>query len=108
MAFLFRLNSIKYRKANESPVVKIEIDSITDEDFCKITFTDNGLGVEIANLEDFQLKSQNSTNAGGLGLGLTIIKKQITALQGKMLIDGKNNIGTTFTVWIPKMRNETI
>ena len=93
-------NAIKYRRVEVNPQIDIFVDTFGE--FNTFSVKDNGIGLEVLNLDDFYIKTQKTTNLGGLGLGLMIVHKQIKALGGDMKITGKKDEGTTFIFWLPK------
>jgi signal transduction histidine kinase/NO-binding membrane sensor protein with MHYT domain len=48
-----------------------------------------------------QADSSTTRRYGGTGLGLTITKKFCEIMGGKMSVDSKTGIGSTFTIWLP-------
>lgn len=73
--------------------------------FC-ITVQDTGIGIEESRLDAvFESFTQSDTsttrNYGGTGLGLTIVKKILTLLDGTISVVSKINEGSTFTVAVP-------
>ena len=82
-------------------------DSLKNEphQFC-ISVQDTGIGIEESRLdavfESFtQSDSSTTRNYGGTGLGLTIVKKILTLLDGSVSVTSKINEGSTFTVIVP-------
>jgi len=93
-------NAIKY--SNET-VIDIEIEADKDNLFIKIT--DAGIGIPSADLENiFEMfyKSSVTTQNKGVGLGLTIVKKYIDLLNGKINIKSEIGVGTEVIISIPK------
>jgi|GEM_PF-3077148 len=94
-------NSIKYKKENvKDSFVKI---SIEDENGgVKITVADNGIGIP-ANLQKnvFKMFFRATNQASGSGLGLYTVSHTVKILGGTIKLDSKENIGTTFTVYLP-------
>ncbi|HEX8038863.1 MAG TPA: sensor histidine kinase, partial [Chryseosolibacter sp.] len=65
---------------------------------------DHGIGIpESEQQEIFKrfYRAENATNIQGTGLGLNIVKKYLTLLNGTIEFKSKVNEGTTFTVHIP-------
>lgn len=95
-------NSLKFTK---SGYVKIDarLDNI-ENNFAKIEFkvSDNGIGIPEDKQDNiFESFSQGSIEInrkyGGTGLGLTIVKRLIELLGGKIFLNSKVGLGTTFT-----------
>ena len=92
-------NSIKYRHPDRYPI--IEIKTIIDENNrVNLTFRDNGIGMNIEKVRDkiFGLHQRFHRNANGRGVGLYLIHSQITALGSNIVVDSKEDVGTTFTI----------
>ncbi|KAI0396605.1 hypothetical protein F5Y17DRAFT_92051 [Xylariaceae sp. FL0594] len=69
----------------------------------KIVVADTGKGMSQDFLANhlFQDFWQEDENEPGLGLGLSIVKKIVTSLKGKVSIESKVGVGTTATVLLP-------
>ncbi|KAI0450772.1 hypothetical protein F5B21DRAFT_528663 [Xylaria acuta] len=69
----------------------------------KIVVTDTGKGIT----EDFLINhlfqefQQEYTISAGLGLGLSVVKKIVSSLRGKVSIESQVGVGTTATVLLP-------
>ncbi|MFC2101899.1 ATP-binding protein [Bacteroidota bacterium] len=71
-----------------------------------ITVTDTGPGIphEFHDLifEEFRQVSEGyNRNFEGSGLGLTLSKKIVELMNGKLTIDSPEDNGSTFTIWLP-------
>lgn len=95
------INSIQYRQLNLSPV--IEIKSRQLKDGLEITFTDNGLGIDLVKnrAQVFGLYKRFHPNHEGRGMGLFMIKTQVETLGGKINIESEVNKGTKFIILLP-------
>jgi signal transduction histidine kinase len=96
-------NAVKYNKPGGS--LEIMIDS-TDND-ATIIFTDTGIGIskeEIDTLftEFVRIKSEKTKNISGSGLGLSIVRKIIELYHGTIDVDSTPDVGTIFTIRLPK------
>ena len=108
-------NSIKYCKENVPPVIAIRSEIVIASDypklnlntknkFYKITFSDNGMGFDEQHAERiFVLFSRLHSNNSypGTGIGLTICKKIAENHHGFIFAEGKPNVGSTFTLFLP-------
>ncbi|WP_160687541.1 HAMP domain-containing sensor histidine kinase [Clostridium sp. C2-6-12] len=79
-----------------------------DEKNISIDIYDNGAGIpddEINYVFDrlYTVEKSRSLNAKGSGLGLTIVKKLIEALDGKITVSSSSFEKTTFTVIFPRL-----
>lgn len=92
-------NAIKYRNPNRTPVIHLKTERIENE-IC-LTVSDNGLGIDVAAHRDklFTLYSRFHIHLEGKGLGLYLVKTQITALGGRIEIDSVVDKGSTFRVY---------
>jgi PAS domain S-box-containing protein len=92
------LNSIKYRQEAVDPI--IYINSFRNGETIEIVFEDNGLGINLEKHKDeiFGLYKRFHYHTEGKGLGLYMIKSQVELMGGKIYVDSKVNIGTTFRI----------
>ncbi|MGA2105814.1 MAG: HAMP domain-containing sensor histidine kinase, partial [Methanoregula sp.] len=78
--------------------------------FHRLAIQDNGIGITEAQLdaifkpEDDGTSLSSKHNAGGPGLSLAIAKKYVQLHGGYISVDSIGNIGSTFTIHIPKKR----
>ena len=96
-------NSVKYNK----PGGKAEIIIDEDEKDVIVSFTDTGIGIKEADRENLfsefvRIKNEKTRNITGSGLGLSIVKKVVELYNGTITVDSVPDIGTTFTVRLPK------
>jgi len=96
-------NAVKYNKRGGK--AEITIDS-TDTDVI-VVFTDSGIGLlheDMENLfEEFvRIKNEKTKNISGSGLGLSIVKKVIELYKGTIKVESTPDIGSIFTVRLPK------
>ena len=98
-------NAIKYNKNNG----KVDIDIKQDRKNVIITIADTGIGISDMDIDRiyerfFRSDRSHSSNIEGSGLGLAIVKHGINLHNGTITCDSKLNVGTTFTLSIPKER----
>lgn len=98
-------NAVKY-SPGESPISIRISDDVTDVRF---EVTDRGRGISPSALpqifERFRQADQSMTRqAGGVGLGLYIVKNLVAGLGGEIAVDSQEGRGSTFTVRLPKRR----
>jgi signal transduction histidine kinase len=94
-------NSIKHHDINKAKrYVAIHVKSLHENLIIKIT--DNGKGIDEGEkkliFEKFYTSAQNSKS---FGLGLSIVKENVSKLSGAIAVDSKKGVGTTFTINIP-------
>jgi len=94
-------NSIKYRKPEVPVIIRIHSDKL--ERHIKITYSDNGLGMDLQRhgKDVFALYKRFHSHKAGRGLGLFMIKTQTEAMGGKIEIESQVNVGTRFTLLFP-------
>jgi len=92
-------NAIKYRDSSRIPAIQIKTEKLENEICLRVA--DNGLGIDLAAFRDklFTLYSRFHIHLEGKGLGLYLVKTQITALGGRIEIESEVNKGTTFSVY---------
>lgn len=108
-------NSLKYAKDDAPPVITITCEKVDSsqypflskgisEHFCKICFTDNGIGFEQEFAENvFVLfkRLHHKNEYHGTGIGLAICKKIAENHSGFITAESKSDIGTTIKVFFP-------
>ncbi|MBN2416271.1 hypothetical protein JXO52_10540 [bacterium] len=96
------MNGIKF---NESPVKKIEIGSVTYADrFYEIFVRDNGIGIDPRYHEqvfDVFRRLHTRDKYEGTGIGLAIVKKAVSKLNGSVRVESEPGKGSTFYVALP-------
>lgn len=106
---LFNLisNAVKFTPVKGKIRLKIKFDN-EDEEFhyIKVTVKDSGIGIPSDKIDVIfdpfiQLTNDTARKYGGTGLGLTIIKKIITIMDGEIHVKSKVDVGTKFTVNLP-------
>ena len=92
-------NAIKYRVPDRIPVIHLKTEK-SDSEIC-LTVADNGLGIDMTAFRDklFTLYSRFHTHLEGKGLGLYLVKTQITAMGGRIEIESEVEKGSTFRVY---------
>lgn len=94
-------NAIKYSDRKKTDRF-IEISTSCDQDWHTITVKDNGIGIkEELQKKIFEMFFVTNHNLGS-GLGLYIAKEAVNNLKGQIRVESQVNIGTKFTVSIPK------
>jgi signal transduction histidine kinase len=99
-------NSIKYRSSNRAPLIKIST-HIQDE-YTVLTISDNGLGINLDLYREklFTLYSRFHYHVEGKGLGLYLIKTQVTALGGKIEVESEVDNGITFRIYFKTQKSD--
>lgn len=96
-------NSIKYSNAAS----RIEIKGLIEDSRLKVIVKDYGIGIDKANLDIIfdrfkRLDTSIHSHNPGHGLGLSVSKALLDALEGTIEIASKRNIGSVFTIYIPQ------
>jgi PAS domain S-box-containing protein len=96
----FLTNSARYRSPDRP--LEINISSQNSNGYLQINFSDNGLGIDLNRYGErlFGLYQCFHPHAESKGLGLYIVKSQVTALGGKIEVESEVNRGTTFKVFL--------
>jgi signal transduction histidine kinase len=96
-------NSIKFR--DDDRILKVMITTKTVQDKIQITVSDNGKGMDLKVVGEkvFKPYQRFDLQNGGKGFGLFIVKTQVEALDGEITVDSTPEVGTTFTILIPKL-----
>ena len=95
-------NAIKYIGRN-NPAPRVEIRGGLDGDRVRYDIIDNGLGIAPENLERlFEMFTRFHQNeAGGSGIGLSIVQRIVTRLHGEIRVESTLGKGSTFSVILP-------
>jgi len=76
------------------------------DDMLRIEVKDTGIGIPKSKLglifdDFFQVDASSTRQHQGAGLGLAIVKRIVLLMNGKIHVDSKVGVGTTFTVELP-------
>ena len=93
-------NSIQY--SCPSRPLEIEISNCIENDRVVIMVKDNGLGIDLKLYGDkiFGMFKTFHNNPDAKGLGLFLIKNQVEAMGGQIIVESELNKGTTFKIYI--------
>jgi PAS domain S-box-containing protein len=90
-------NAVKYRAADRRPEIRVSAEQ--DGDFWRFSVADNGIGIDPQFSEKvfmiFQ-RLQTRDRYPGTGIGLAVVKKIVERHGGRIWLDGKEGVGTTF------------
>src|SRR5215203_241580 len=92
-------NSLKYRKPDETPMIKITSRKMNGK--IVLLFEDNGIGIDLSTAGEhiFGLyKRFHTDRAEGKGMGLYMVKTQVESMGGKISISSEVNVGTQFKI----------
>ncbi|MCX6287606.1 MAG: PAS domain S-box protein [Bacteroidetes bacterium] len=98
-------NAIKFTEKG-GVTIEVSTEKVKTEGYVIISISDTGIGVDDDYHElIFQEFRQVSEGFGrkyqGSGIGLTICKKTIDLLEGKITFESKPGNGSTFYIWLP-------
>ena len=96
-------NSLKYHSTTEAPIIEIKIQEHALE--WLISVKDNGIGIDPSyHAKVFQLfqRLHNKTEYSGTGIGLSVCKKIIDDLKGRIWLDSEEGKGSIFYFTLPK------
>lgn len=94
-------NAIKYSKINLAAIVDIRVESHHNK-LLTIRVEDNGIGIsEEVQTKVFDMFFRGNEISRGSGLGLYILKNATEKLKGKIILQSKENVGTTFIIELP-------
>ncbi len=96
-------NAVKYNK----PGGKIDITIDDYENEGVIIISDSGIGISVEDQENLftefvRIKNEKTKNISGSGLGLSIVKKVVELYHGTITMESTPDIGSVFTIRIPK------
>ncbi|MCH6233833.1 PAS domain S-box protein [Cognataquiflexum rubidum] len=96
-------NALKYSKPAVAPIVILTVMDM--DDHWLFSIQDNGLGIQEEFFDKIFIIFQrlhNREDFSGNGMGLAIVKKNIERWNGKIWLESKKGIGTTFYFTLPK------
>jgi len=101
-------NAIKYGRENG----KVQVSLNRQEALVAVSVRDDGEGIapnDIPRLTErfYRVDVKRSRERGGTGLGLAIVKHIVNRHQGRLSIESKVGVGSTFTVLMPAAPPET-
>ncbi|HEV3473964.1 MAG TPA: ATP-binding protein [Actinomycetota bacterium] len=99
-------NAVKYSPNGGKITVAVNPEGLASRRMLKVEVTDKGIGIESEDLarifQDFrQVDASDTRPFGGLGLGLTFVKRLAEAHGGSMDAESKLGKGSTFSFTVP-------
>ena len=100
---LFNLisNAIKYSSQEQG----VSIRTKNTENTIELIVKDEGMGIpkkEQAHLFERFFRAANATNIQGTGLGLHIVKRYVSSLNGEIAFESEEGKGSTFSIYLQK------
>lgn len=96
-------NGLKYRKEDVQPELEITVSDKGNE--WEFSFKDNGIGINPKYYDKIFVIFQrlhNKNTYSGTGIGLSVVKKTIESLGGRIWVESEEGLGSTFFFTIPK------
>lgn len=94
-------NAIKFQDTTK-PTQNIDLKINVTPEEAKIVLSDNGLGIQDANLDKiFKMFFRAGATNSGSGLGLYIVNEAVTKLKGNIKVESEVGKGSTFEISIP-------
>ena len=98
-------NAIKFTEKGNIRL-RVENTAIDNNPMIKFEVIDTGIGISMSNqaqiFEEFkQADAHTARKYGGTGLGLSICKKIADSMNGQLIVESKEGVGSTFTFIIP-------
>lgn len=93
-------NAVKF--SSEHSNITIEINQTDNQ--LKISIMDEGIGIPAEDLQHLFtrfFRARNAENIKGTGLGLHIVQRYVEMMMGKIVVESKPDVGTTFTLTFP-------
>jgi len=98
-------NAVKYNKVGGKADITIDSSDIE----AILIFSDTGIGITQSDTENLftefvRIKNEKTRNISGSGLGLSIVKKVVELYHGTINVESTPDVGTVFTIRLPKKR----
>ena len=94
-------NALKFSEAGDTVTLR----AFGNHDTVTVEVADTGVGIDddfLPNLFEAFTRGPNQTDTEGNGLGLAITKHLTEVLGGTIEVESEKNVGTTFTVHLPR------
>lgn len=100
-------NAVKYRSAERNPVVKAETSTVKD-DYILLSVEDNGIGIREEDKDKvFRMYQRLHNDSKGTGVGMTIVKRIVDNAGGKIELESRIGVGSTFKIYFPLENHKT-
>jgi|GEM_PF-2788939 len=105
-------NAIRYTLRDGAIVVSIATHRAQGRPWATITVSDTGIGIPADELPHvferfFRGEKPRTMQLTGTGLGLSIVKEIVELHGGWVTLDSQEDVGSTFTVWLPLITPRT-
>lgn len=101
-------NAIKY---TDTGSISLRLDALSDHAIA-VEVSDTGIGIAHHHLSSIfdpfmqAHKTSSENSRGGIGLGLSIVRKHVEQMQGTVAVESELGRGTTFKVVLPRMHEQ--
>jgi len=100
-------NAYKFTREGQ---ISIGVHYLQGDDVVELVVADTGIGIAPEKLENIfdefhQLEGAHTGDLKGVGLGLSIVKKYLQMLGGRIAVESNPWVGTTFTVYVPRSQS---
>ena len=93
-------NALKYRHPDRKPIIYVKTEPVK-EGTVLLTISDNGLGIKEEEKERiFEMYTRFHTQVEGTGVGLGIVKKIVDNNGGKIEVESRAGMGSTFKIYL--------
>lgn len=94
-------NAIKYTPDDRKPVVEVSCECLDREILIEVK--DNGVGMTEKEIQNIfkPFNKVKTLDREGSGVGLSIVKRLVEGLGGKISVESEKNVGSTFFLRIP-------
>ncbi len=105
------INAIKYNhNAVPEIIITITKEKLSDRNYVRLEFKDNGIGIQDSNKENIFLEGYKDLKGGkGMGIGLSLITQIIKSYKGRIWVEdrikGDHTKGSNFIVLIPEAKD---
>jgi len=98
-------NALKYSKPDVAPKIKVACIAVTDE--YRFEISDNGIGIAAENYNKVFILFQRLYTSGeypGTGIGLSVCKKIVENLGGRIWVESEEGKGSSFYFTLPRQQ----
>jgi PAS domain S-box-containing protein len=97
-------NAIKFHRPGVPPEIRIAFKPLPDEQACRITVADNGMGIKPEYSDKIFsafARLHHEKDIEGTGIGLALAQKIVERHQGSIRVESRLGEGSVFTVTLP-------